>query len=576
MGRDMFLQDVDRTATSLLEMLLNYEASQHIHVVSHRADADGLAAEVVLGLGLRTIADALGSPCVVTSERAMEYGDVVHVPGRHYVYADLPTTPADCGGSIIDHHPSTAFPGALNPWNHGIDGESECSGGVSAAFVLRSIGKQLEIEGLQRSIDYLTIIGLAGGQADQQGPHGMNAALYKDLEIRRALQRIDFPLYGYHLNSAAHVLAESSIPLNCRFDVASRSQGLRFLNSLGPIRDHNAAERFLHRFGLLFCADGKGNVGLNRQYWETLSESERTAAADAVHTTTGSSWPPEDAMFADYWDDESFHDARVTACAQRLRGWDVDPEAYMYSLKPKVRSGIIEEYRRNVQAFADPRVRDGALAELAEEQYCIMHPNHQVVGHWSVAELANLMTALSKRGKGELFLDACAYELADRGRRDDILYEQTKTRIRDEHRNHRTAVYEGMRHVESMVAGERFHRINDDAIYIDLDNLQDCCPDLSVMTGIYAQLSFPHMPRRYGIISTGCRIGDGRRKVSLRSRFPDDRPVDLGAFCQDLVASGVAYSGGGHKEAASCRLPTAALPKFLEALESYAGGLHGC
>ncbi|MFW5746643.1 MAG: hypothetical protein ACOCWQ_03805 [Nanoarchaeota archaeon] len=481
------------------------DSLHHFAIFSHRADADGLTGECIPWVMLQTVAQAMGIPYNndldpyqdlgengfdIASHRVMRIeedpADDCSIPRliedftlddqrpTYYLFVDLAgARPAEVArhtahAIILDHHIShPQAPGIhyINPNEHGFDGARELSGGVLSALLAHYLVDQYHQhqdaaesvrEGLDQMLNVVTIFGLAGGNADQQGAKGLNKALYDHLLDQRIIREIPTPFFGFNSKPLAKVLAESNIPFNLKYQTVSPLALERELSSrFGRVNAEHMQE-FYKEHKLLFAqkrtaADTpKGTrhpIGLNWQYLGAMTEQEteeRVASINAAfHNLTGQDLlsvhhemnpktqkpfleidSPFDFVFENFTDDIRQHDLRATEAEVMLQRRDFPTkktegeeevsttlrDLQEMSIPQKCRDGrnttyldlFMRMYHQNLRAFSDSAKQDVFLELFDTPQFNIEHMYSPLLHQTSIGELANTLTAMSKTGFGDL------------------------------------------------------------------------------------------------------------------------------------------------------------------------------
>jgi hypothetical protein len=574
----VFLEAAKDTANTLYSLLTDYTTPPKFVVVTHKADADGLASQSVLTQTLQIASEFMGNvEAEVVSTRVMDVSpdsvDENSLPSlkrefgdAFYIFADLGTAqPTQVqkvfgGGIVIDHHPAQEIADGvtyLNPCLYGIEGQSELSGAVSSAFVMHALldiireehGGSEQFTALEDKFKHLTLIGLAGGNADQQGNNGLNDVLYQYLMSNRILKKVDSPFFGYYTKTLDKVLAESPIPINLMYRVASKKEvKALFDGQLPPIA---------HR--LCFATDSDGNTGLNVQYM-------------AAHGIDPALYPGVPIVYDDFTSDLKGHGDRVAKAGQLLGALGVTKDTKMCDLPSgsKAKNRLMDAIRDNVHAFAEPELMPRFDSLLAESQYCMQQRDSRLMRSMSLSELANVMTALSKLGEGDNFCRAVDIEVNGRYSAESVAHETLFEEIASTHTRYKRAVYSGMMAIEALMP-TTLEVISDGIYHLPLDKLCGGEIPIQVMTGVYGGLvaGTRGLPGHHGILLTSYPIGEKRRKISGRVNLFPGQTVHLGDFFRQQAELGIAESGGGHSTAAACKIRTSKFGELVASATSY-------
>ncbi|MGM5485080.1 MAG: hypothetical protein ACQEP1_04375 [Nanobdellota archaeon] len=520
----------------------DYSSPLTMKIISHLADADGLASEAINKAGREVILDQIGRPTTegfpdkIDSTRVMDISsrNLKDIVDGHnsYVFADLGTLEPEMldkyniDSLIIDHHEfKEGDTKIINPDKHGIDGGKELSASLLSSIYIDSLADQVDVsDNIRDELNLMHVLGISGAKADMQGNEGNNKAVYDELEKRKVINELPLPFFGYFTKPLSSVLAESEVPFNLRYRLPSEKE-LRSV--LGDEFKGKKVEDSYEELKFKVAFDKK----------------EEKLVANMYHTDDDFGLD----RFDDYRDDYKANEVRTKSANAELGRNGLSEPDHQCDIKDK--GSLYKMYKDNVIAFSDPAKRDDYLSMLKEPQYAVNSKFGLVNGN-SVSELANLMTALSSLGHGELFLNTVSKEL----RGEDVSYELDK--IKEIHASYRGTISEMMGQVEDKLWGEGLEEISEGVYHLNMDFI-DLPVNVESMIGKCGGLIAKgrYLPDNYGVLFTSYTKGNkGDVKVSGRvNQFPGHGDVDLGGLFSKHAALGLANSGGGHKEAASGR-----------------------
>lgn len=503
-----------------------------IKILSHLADADGLASQLVLDLGFKHVADYLGiSQHSILSERIMQFSkdpsseyhiaNIKEILGDgFYVIADLATFDPTLAPSslkdllVIDHHPPKRGHErfyTINPHLRDIDGEKDCSGSIGsflAVDALMNYALTIELSAgenekiietsskYKQSLDKLGIIALAGANADMQEIRGINSAVTKYLQQRKLLKIINHPFYGHATKPLNRVLMESTIPFNLKY--AFNSSGFKSFTD-----DYKGSARLPHANNFLM---------------------------------------------------QNYFDIQDT----------------LLDLSPVKLEQFKNLYSDNLIKFADPELKHHYLKKMHSYQSFI--PNFGILGGLSVPEAGNLFTSLSKLGHGNLikdYFESYFFSPENGGHLKNL-----ESYISHYHKSYKQMIAAGMLQAENIVnnnlgmVGRETYSLNMDS-YLHIEGFT---PDiLRKLVGVYGGLicNTRLLPNNYGVLFTRMSFNEeGKRFFKISGRYSDHPKydaVDLGKLMEN-------FGGGGHKGAASCVISADDLDDFHSEASKYIGG----
>ncbi|MCF7865911.1 hypothetical protein K9L67_02540 [Candidatus Woesearchaeota archaeon] len=627
------LTQLKKTAHTIYERISAY-IYRHINIVSHLADADGLAS-LLLDEGLKPIAQLAGKTQIQKGEKPQPYhiniqserhmtisndeeheNSITKIKERMsdgtYIFSDLSVmTPKKLEqleeAIILDHHKPLDFKGKhqyINPCNYGIDGAKELSGSLLSGLLLHYIkdelvtdvklDKKIEKE-LNQKIDYLTMLAIAGSKADQQKDEGINKTIYEYYTHNQKLQKEDSPFFGYFTKTIPFAIAESQIPLNLKYDVASNDQRETFLTSQGYTNNINVTRKIRQETDLLFATNiQKKQTGINKIILDTLSEKKiekineefkKEYGKNLISTTksgeryvTNSKGDFIDPIIEDYKDDEKRHTQRIILTDRLLYDLKIE-KTHMNDVRGIERKKLMKNLKKKILAFSDPRKKEENLEMFLEEQYIINNDTSKLLKYKSIAELANDMTAFSKMGEGDLFMQAVSIELEGNYDPNDEEQQEIFRKLKTIKAKYNITIHDGMELIEDWIMNNdpksltesslsniysqpenksKLIEFGKGAYLLQLDDLEKELEQskefLRVMTGVFGGITAKSrlLPGEYGVLFTSLETEEGLYKISARTnKFPGQK-VQLGDFYEQMTKLEITESGGGHPDAASC------------------------
>ena len=615
-----FVNSLRSMSDIYLNSFLNYEEPTSINLVTHLADADGLSSLILLLKGSESIRTLIGNAMITfNSKRVMEIeagfendsiNDLYTLFGDGlWLFADLPTliyedTKILGRTLVLDHHPiktDTANCKVLNPCQYGIDGSKELSSSIISTYFmftgLEKLRKMIDVpksrfKKLERDFDYYAVLGIAGGNADQQTDEGANKPIFDYLRSKNLIDKVDVPFFGYFTKPLEKVLSESTIPFNLKYKVASPSQIRYLFSKYVDGLNGTEVDGIIKEFQKLFCSKsiGKGNsplIGINEQYLNSLSPTKeerlKKMLQSSLNITLEEMQESFPIVFNDFCDDFKKSEERINSAGRVLKRItdftkisDVKANKITLSdLSKKQLEELINIYEENLEAFADPSYLPKYLSELRTSQYICTNDNSFLQNSISLDELANSLTSLSKMGCGGDLLNAIDVELGNttifsKGAKDLII-----GRVKEAISTYHVSVFKGMRVIEKRIleSSDDFKKIADGKYFLELDFVDSeigSMLNLRVMTGVFGGIiaSNRYLPGNYGLIFTSCKLPNGDYKVSGRINPSLGQKVDIGYFMASLRNLGLG-KGGGHKEAAACIVPKNKLDFFFECVRKF-------
>lgn len=478
---------------------------------------------------------------------------------------------------------------------------------------IRNVRKQIKQQ--RDALDYLTVFALAGSKADMQEDTGLNKAVYDYMIDRGVLEKVDFPHFGYSSKDLEKVLAQGSIPLNLKYHIASAKDitGM-FAHQFGihkfkERKDYHDTklEDFLDDYKSLFVREFDSedkSLLINRAKLNSMTAGEvedfdarfveiaGRSFLDIVYDDENrmSVYVKTDRQGKSYFaetDEDCFNDdlkegdKRITSAKLLLRNLEIDPELPFAHQAGDLSGEEAEEvfadikhkidrlYRENIEAFCPEELRSFYLEKLDRDQYFITKKEGILAGQ-TIAELANMMTAMSKLEHGPDFMEVVNYEMAGNYGPEHMTKLEA---VRDFHNQYKGCVYTGMSSMERWILQDSSKKPQDrickeitpSGFYMEMpeieeDNFQI---DMRKMNGVLGGLAanVRLLPKNPAIFFTACEFEgmvDGEKqkllKVSGRYQehpmfydpeFHDYKDIHLGEFMSQ-------FGGGGHKGAAAC------------------------
>lgn len=575
MGETELLRDINKSIDDIIENI-----DSDFLTISHKADADGLASGTVMNCLVDILKDFYGGYGNNEIMRIMEFeeeGDdslttisSLCEKNTYYIISDLGSLNQNEMNSlnnkriinnaiVMDHHSPLRLNKKIhniNPKNYGIKEELSASSiaGLYAIQILNRIKKEKNVDkkriaNIEEQIDKLLFISLGGDQADMQGNKGATKIIYDYLINKKRLQKINSPFYGYKTKSFGYVVAESEIPFNLKYRLATKKELERKL-------DQNLSEEKYENIKKIFVFNNSGKFGLNKQYIDQLKEKNEIID-EYINLPL---------LFEHFTDDIKSHDERVSNSNEFFSKQGIETKEVIADMKQREEKikFIKQLYKENLEAFADPLKLNEFLKMIDEENYCGRGYDDVCIRSWSPSEQGNFMTALSKIGKGDLFIKGVKRELKIHqgdNKSDYKLFEE----INRNYEKYKTTIKETMSEIEHLINQGKLKEIKEGVYYLNLDETSLSREDLAY-TGNVGQITVSTrlLPGNYGILLTSLSIDQSRTKISARiNPFPKQK-VDFGNLFSGFKKEGICYSGGGHKEAASCKLYNKNIQSFFE------------
>lgn len=497
---------------------------------------------------------------------------------------------------------------------------------------VRNVGKQIKSQ--RETLDFLTIFALAGSKADMQEDTGLNKALYDYMTERGVLEKIHYPHFGYSTKDMEKVVAQSSIPLNLKYTFATHKDitgmfAQKFgVHTFKERKDYNNTDLddFLTDYKHLFVReydDMDGSLLVNRASLNSMTASEledfdlafsRLAGASffEIEYDEGSNVPQvnirtdrEGDFYFGETDEDCFSeddikkgDNRITAAKHLLRARGLDPEK-AFSKQSEGLDGeefleSQEDFRKqvhflyadNIKAFCPPELREFYLKKLDQDQY-FMTAKEGIVADRTIAELANMMTAMSKLEKGDEFMSILNYEVAgDLSSRHQSELES----IKGFHNHYRLCVFLGMSQMENTILYDGSKKPEDrvckkllpNAFYMNIPEIDESkfTIDMRKMNGVLGGLAanVRLLPNNPSVLFTGHEYegmynGEKTSLIKISGRYPE-HPMFYDPESTDYVDIHLGelmtpFGGGGHKGAAACVIRADEADHFMSQAKKY-------
>ncbi len=500
---------------------------------------------------------------------------------------------------------------------------------------------QKEVERLGRTA---LVAALAGSNADRIDEQGVTRLLYEQAKEWKLLRETGIGAYGYTTKQIHKVLAESSIPANLQYPVLRRQQFLHGLaGSLGKESftsdEVSVANRLYKEHRTLFMqqyrsVDGGLRVdesaievnllnaqALKQEEIDEVNKALRSLGArtDVLVREEVIDWlgvlevvsvdpsagirPSEFRSFTDdvYETEERCKTANRTI-TQQLRSLEKEAQGLEKLLKtPNLAEALLGEkrlcdltpdelgllkrwWRENIESYADPFKREGMIADLDRPNYLTEGKGlTPLLAGRTLAELGNVMTAISKTGLRDHFIDALILP-GERG-------EDAERKVHDAHKLYRTIIYEGLRAAEHRLLekGSFAKEIADRVYLLDFSFLEETINDvaerhyergslltkeeignldLKTLVGVFAGIltNTRKMPEHYALVFAYVpdleQVERGIDGIKLSGRV-SERADDIFPGLH-LGEDFLVYDGGGHAGAAAVRLTRSQLPGFLK------------
>jgi nanoRNase/pAp phosphatase (c-di-AMP/oligoRNAs hydrolase) len=578
MGETTFFKDIKR---SIDDIITNINAD--FLIISHRADADGLASGAVMNCLVDILKDfygGLGDNEIIRIMNFTKEGDnsletitQITTPGTYYIISDLGSLNGEEinllnnnnkieHALIIDHHDALNLNKELynlNPKIYSIKEEMSASAiaGLYSLEVLKRIKKDAtqwniskeRINSIEEKIDKLILIALGGNKADMQGSEGLTRKLYEFLLNKNKLDKISSPFFGYKSKPLKFVVAESAIPFNLKYKIPSKIEIEKTIGKKMSQEEYQTQKMF-------FVIDEKKRIGINLQYAQTKEKGYDLAIKYNLPI-----------IFEKFTDDVKSHDMRVKKASIFFSNEGIDTSKPIADFKKREETirKIKNLYKENLEAFSDPQKLNQFLKMLYEENYCAVDCDYITIRSWSPSEQGNFMTALSKMGEGDLFIKGLKIELGmykKDNQRDELIFNKiTKT---DE--KYKALIKNNMVIVERLINENKMEIIKEGVYHLSLNELDLNETEGKTHTGVLGLLivNSRMLPEDYGLLFTSLKLKEGKTKISSRiNPFPKQR-VYLGKFYDELTKKKICYTGGGHNEAASGELFNENLELFFD------------
>lgn len=630
-----YLDDLNKGSNWIFDRVNNSWWSDTPYVITDSKDADGLAAQVVFKKGLEQILEFFGNHAKIDSHRIGRFtkeleegGELEHLPTvlelepeKDFIISDLGSLESEMANGyvsdllFVDHHGvRSGFDEhfvTINPNKHQIDGGRELSSAMQATMLLNMVYDRIEAENssngderiksnlnkLRDRLDLISLIGLAGASADMQKEEGLNSVLFEYLEDRRIIEKYNSPFYGINSKSANKVMAQSDPVFNFKYFVPDREELEGVFNkefhSLNR-SDKSKLSELYDKFRWVFTTENlkKGSSSspkVNMVYLNSLSNDEVSELNSLVSSLTGNNLVEHtsgglalttrfgESKFEGFTDNLVSNEKKIPIATDILKNAKVkgkkrsfDPDGSI-GKQSELSDYLVSKFEDSVIAFGDVTERDYNLAKLRREQYVSTYAL-DIIGT-SVAELANSMTALSKLGYGDVFLDAIE-ELIDLGENSPKSLGKTNIdRVLEEHHKYRLSVYNGMTaFTEKLSDSKVIQRIGNQSsrlVYCDMSFLEgEIAAEMplekvnGVFLGIAANTQI--LPGGKVIAFGGVPVEiNGKEYVKISGRATDcSEYIDINI--RSLMEK---YGGGGHKQAAACVIPQNKLDDFLSDVE---------
>ncbi|MCA9459990.1 MAG: hypothetical protein KC550_05575, partial [Nanoarchaeota archaeon] len=634
-----FIDNLHKGKDWMYNIITKYKKDKIINI-SDSKDADGFGSQIIIHKGLECILNFLGNQFVeIESERLGRFSkdetnpehlkNIVEIMGKDkYIICDLATLrPEDANKHLdellfIDHHPNkTGFDKkfiTVNPQEHNINGAKELSSAMNATLMINMLYDKIEEEysknktnrsglnKLREQLNYLSIFGLAGSKADMQDDKGLNSVLYDYLRLNGLIEKTDSPFYGHSTKEAAKVWAQSTPFYNFRYEIPQNQAELNKFFAKTNLKPSKNREQIIHKiFNKYRCAfifssfhnerhinNKSFDNSVNVKYLETLSENEIKELNQLVKDLVGQELvtinssnqtnKPEiiptspfiPSSFQNFTDNITSMKKRVELAKQYLHNLGFEGEEV-----PKTQVGLTEKLKSlfidNITAFGKPESLEFSLSQLKKGQYlstCQM-PFVDV----SIAEIANLMTAMSKQDYGPLMLDAIQEVLDDEYTSNISKGKSEITKVFERYALYKYAVYNGMEAMSSDLLSRNKLEVlnrnsnhnssnntntNTNIFYSNLDYLKNAMGeskiDLRKMNGVFAGLACNTnlLPGGDTIFFTGVTydeiINNEKQEWVKISGRATECPELENAQINRLMAE---FDGGGHRTAAACSIP---------------------
>ena len=621
------LKEIEKAAKQLVE---NYE--KDFLTISHAADADGLASAGVIKNTIDLIRYFKGyaAPSNTNKVRRImgfsqnreDKDSLTQIikgtkEDSFVIISDLGTLISkefnelsDSGiinnAIIVDHHQPANVEGHynLNPLAHVKEGLPELSASSISAVILhyvveelknglsedeavnKDVRKQLKI--IEKMTDYLTLLAIGGDKADMQGPKGLTKALYDHLIQRSVLKKVETPYYGYKTKNLTNVIAESDLPFNLKYRPARIKETRKALDLDGNTELKKEDYEILKG---LFVINQEGKIGVNSHYMQNLSKNKIDLINKTVKMLTGSKLIDtssdtnnfiyqHDFEFNDFRDDIYRHKEKQNIARELLIQNGFNPDDTAEKLSDKKR--FVSWFKENLDFFSDYRNKEKFDSILNEQNYCAERGGRHIVKNHSPGEQGFYMTAMSKMGEGEFFLEGVELELSIiKGELDpeDEYYNEIVDILESARRRYKRVIHLCMKKVEEMIEEKKgFEELQKNTYYLNMDPVKEDYleynpgfgEDFVKMVGVLGKMTTKArlLPNHYGILFTGTE-NNGLVKISARVNTAPGQKVNFSKFYKETVRKGICISGGGHKVASAGILKSENFDKFIRFIGEY-------
>ncbi|MCA9458971.1 MAG: DHH family phosphoesterase [Nanoarchaeota archaeon] len=645
-----FIDDLIKGRDWMYNIVTKYEKDKIINI-SDSKDADGFGSQIIIHKGLECILDFLGNQFVeVESDRLGRFSkdetnpehikNIVEIMGKgKYIISDLATLrPEDANKHLddllfVDHHPNkTGFSDrfvTVNPQEHDINGAKELSSAMNATLMINILYDKLEEEygndkqnkkgliKLREQLNYLSIFGLAGSKADQQDDRGLNKILYDYLRLNNLIEKTDSPFYGHNTKEAAKVWAQSNPFYNFRYSVPNSKMELNRIISrtgLNPSKNRDSLiSKIFNEFRWAFVSNGITGTSnqfshntyenINIPYLEGLDTKKIKKLNELVKELTGQELvkecnieetgertisalaPFKESNYNHFTDNISEMPPRIELAKQYLNNMDFDGEEVIAN-----QVGLVEKLKQlfsdNLKAFGNPKDLEFSLNKLKKGQYLSKSVLPMV--DTSIAEIANMMTSMSKQDCGPIMLEAID-EVLDNSYTSKISSGKSKILIvYEKNELYKYMVYEGMGVVSNtLINGEitidieygirknQNIKLGENMYYSNFDFLSQAMGpqmDIRKMNGVCAGIACNTnlLPGGNVMFFTGVTYdetinNEKQEWIKISGRATESPQFDEAKINQLMFE----FDGGGHRTAAACSIPQEKLPEFLEKARTF-------
>lgn len=621
---ESFSTRIDLAANWIYSILMDYKKEENINIISHLADADGFGAQIVFDKGLNRILSFLGNVTKkVQSERIMGFSkdkksvenlsNLREILGEgKYIITDLATlNPQEANKVLrdllfIDHHPlKEGFDErfvVVNPHQEGINGSSELSASMVSTFVINRVYEMIEgdfgkdkkvksgLNKLREELDYISLFGLAGSKADMQEDTGLNKAMYEYLQGRGLIKWVDCPFYGYSTKDAMKVWGQANPMFNFKYMVVdakylNKAFARTFPNISGD--RERLANSLYQDFRWAFSREEEG-LGINLHYLNDLSDEKIGELNSQVEMLVGEKVVEisyedgkrslvvggsfKESVF-EVTDDVHKMESRVNIAQNLISDWGYEPEMPL-SMQRGLSEKLKGMFADSFIAFSEREDLDYSLSLLKKGQY-VSRLEKELVKD-SIAEIANMMTSMSKLECGDIFMGAID-EVLDGVHDEGIKVGKSKiSQVYEMHKKYKKYLYQSMRSLEDkLLTRDGLVVLGEDSYFMNVDFLKQCFEgdiELSKMNGVCGGIACNTklLPSGKGILYTGTTFKgmyDEREtqlvKISGRAtQLPRYEGVKINALMN-------VYGGGGHNNAAACVIPLERLGDFIESASKF-------